>query len=33
MKENNVIREKSLFVSGKVDNTAEDSVLTKDERV
>jgi hypothetical protein len=30
MKENNVIREKSSFDSGKVDNRAEDSALTND---
>jgi hypothetical protein len=33
MKENSVIREKSSFANGKVDNKAEDSALTKDESV
>jgi hypothetical protein len=33
MKENNVMREKSSFVKGKVDKNAEDSALTKDESV
>jgi hypothetical protein len=33
MKENNVTREKSSLVKGKVDSNAEDSALTKEDSV
>jgi hypothetical protein len=33
MKENSVMREKSSFAKGMVDNNAEDSALTNDESV